>query len=186
MAALPIFLPGEILWTEEPGRLPSMGSQRIGHDWAQHSMDLNAINIQWLRLHTPSAGGHGLQPTRLLCPWDFPGKNTGVGYYFLPQGIFLTRGLNPSFLCFLHWQADSLPLPYLGSPWTVSNICFSTPEVRDRSDKVNITSSFHVASVSPLDTVDLPVLKGTVTRKEDYSTFRGNQGRKISLVPRGY
>ena len=22
---------------------------------------------------------HGLQPTRLLCPWDFPGKNTGVG-----------------------------------------------------------------------------------------------------------
>ena len=24
---------------------------------------------------------HGLQPTRLLCPWDFPGKSTGVGYY---------------------------------------------------------------------------------------------------------
>ena len=22
---------------------------------------------------------HGLQPTRLLCPWDFPGKSTGVG-----------------------------------------------------------------------------------------------------------
>ena len=22
---------------------------------------------------------HGLQPTRLLCPWDFPGKNTGGG-----------------------------------------------------------------------------------------------------------
>ena len=31
---------------------------------------------------------------------------------FLLQGIFLTRGLNPSFLCFLHWQADSLPLTY--------------------------------------------------------------------------
>ena len=24
---------------------------------------------------------HGLQPTRLLCPWDFPGKSTGVGYH---------------------------------------------------------------------------------------------------------
>ena len=24
---------------------------------------------------------------RLLCPWDFPGKNTGVGYHFLLQGI---------------------------------------------------------------------------------------------------
>ena len=28
---------------------------------------------------------HGLQPTRLLRPWDFPGKNTGVGCYFLLQ-----------------------------------------------------------------------------------------------------
>ena len=37
---------------------------------------------------------HGLQHTRLLCPWDFPGKNTGVGCHFLLQGIFLTQGLN--------------------------------------------------------------------------------------------
>ena len=28
---------------------------------------------------------HGLQPTRLLRPWDFPGKSTGVGRYFLLQ-----------------------------------------------------------------------------------------------------
>ena len=34
-----------------------------------------------------------------LCPWDFPGKNTGVGCHFLLQGIFLTRGSNP---CLLH------------------------------------------------------------------------------------
>ena len=27
---------------------------------------------------------------QVLCPWDFPGKNTGVGSYFLLQGIFLT------------------------------------------------------------------------------------------------
>ena len=26
---------------------------------------------------------HGLQPTRFLCPWDSPGKNTGVGCHFL-------------------------------------------------------------------------------------------------------
>ena len=26
-----------------------------------------------------SSGSHGLQPTRLLRPWDFPGKSTGVG-----------------------------------------------------------------------------------------------------------
>ena len=30
---------------------------------------------------------HGRQPTRLLCPWDSPGKNTGVGCHFLFQGM---------------------------------------------------------------------------------------------------
>ena len=29
-----------------------------------------------------------MQPTRLLCPWDFPGKNIGLGCHFLLQGIF--------------------------------------------------------------------------------------------------
>ena len=38
---------------------------------------------------------HGLQPTTLLCPWDFPGKSTGAGCHFPLQGIFSTQGLNP-------------------------------------------------------------------------------------------
>ena len=37
---------------------------------------------------------HGLQPTGFLCPWDSPGKNTGVDCHFLFQGIFPTQGLN--------------------------------------------------------------------------------------------
>ena len=57
---------------------------------------------------------HGLQPTRLLCPWDFPGKNTGVGCHFLLQRIFLTQGLNLCLLHLLYWQAGSLPLNHLG------------------------------------------------------------------------
>ena len=40
----------------------------------------------------------GLGPTRLLCPWDSPGKNTGMGNHSLLQGIFLTQGLNPGLL----------------------------------------------------------------------------------------
>ena len=64
------------------------------------------------------------QPCLTLCnpmdciahPWDFSDKNTGVGCYFFIQGIFLTQGLNPHLL---HWQVDSLPLSYLGSPNTV-------------------------------------------------------------------
>ena len=48
---------------------------------------------------------------------NFPGKNTAVGCHFLLQGIFLTQRSNPSLLCLLHWQADSLPLRRLGSPF---------------------------------------------------------------------
>ena len=48
----------------------------------------------------------------LLCPWDFPGKNTGVGCHFPFQGIFPTQGANPRLL---HWQVASLPLCHLGA-----------------------------------------------------------------------
>ena len=39
----------------------------------------NPLSCQTLQLH-------GLQLTRLLCPWDYPGKSTGVGCHFLLQG----------------------------------------------------------------------------------------------------
>ena len=53
-------------------------------------------------------------PPGYLCPWDSPGKNTGVGCHALLQGIFLTQGSNPNLLGLLHWQVDSLPL---APPW---------------------------------------------------------------------
>ena len=56
---------------------------------------------------------HGMQPARLLCPWDFPGNNTGVGCHFLLPGIFLTQRSN---LNFLYWQAGSLLLGHKGRP----------------------------------------------------------------------
>jgi len=43
-----------------------------------------------------------IEPTRLLCPWNFPGKNTGVSCHLLLQGIFLTQGSNSHLLCLLH------------------------------------------------------------------------------------
>ena len=52
-------------------------------------------------------------PGSSLCPWDFPGKNTGVGCHFLLQEIFPPQGLNPHLL---HWQVDSLPLSHEGIP----------------------------------------------------------------------
>ena len=40
----------------------------------------------------------GLQPAKLLCPWDSPGKKTGVNSHCLLQGIFPTQGSNPDLL----------------------------------------------------------------------------------------
>ena len=51
-------------------------------------------------------------PWTVACPWDFPGKNSGVGCHFLLQEIFPTQGLK---LRPLHWQADSLPGSRQGS-----------------------------------------------------------------------
>ena len=59
---------------------------------------------------------HGLQPARLLCPWNSPGRNTGVGCHSHLQGISLTQGLNPRLLhcrqilyCLSHQEAPFLP-----------------------------------------------------------------------------
>ena len=54
---------------------------------------------------------HGLLSARLLCPQNFPGKNTGVACHFLLQEIFLTQGLN---LSLLHLQVGSLSLSHQG------------------------------------------------------------------------
>ena len=59
---------------------------------------------------------------RLLCPWAFPGKNTGVGSHFFLQGIFPTQGLNPHLL---HWPRSF--------PYTVLQCLFE-----------NITPTLHL------------------------------------------
>ena len=56
-------------------------------------------------------------PPGLLCPWDSPSENTGVGCYALLQGIFPTQRLNPSLLLcrpvlYLLSQWESTPSPY--------------------------------------------------------------------------
>ena len=52
-----------------------------------------------------SVRSHRQQPTRLLCPWDSPGKNTGVGCHFLLQCV----------------KVKSLSrLRLLATPWTVA------------------------------------------------------------------
>ena len=50
---------------------------------------------------------------QLLCPWNSPGKNTGVGCHALLQRIFLTQGLNPGLL---HCRQILYHPSYQGSP----------------------------------------------------------------------
>ena len=57
----------------------------------------------------------GLQPTRIPCPWNSPGKHAGVGFHFLLQGIFPTQRWNPRLLRLLRWQVGSLPVCHHGS-----------------------------------------------------------------------
>ena len=61
----------------------------------------------------------GLQPARLLCPWNSPGKSTGVGSHSLLQGTFLTQRLNP---CLLHCRQSLCNLSHQGSFETITKI----------------------------------------------------------------
>ena len=64
----------------------------------------------------------GLQPTRLLCPWDSPGNNTGLNCHFLLQGIFLNQVSSPGLL---HCRQILYHLSHQGSLWTKFNLSAS-------------------------------------------------------------
>ena len=94
----PVFWPGEFHGLYSP--------------WGLKELDMT----EWLSFQSPSHvqlfATTWTVAARLLCSWDFPGKNTGVGCHFLLQGIFLTQGSN---LCLLfdwqvlyHWTLGSL------------------------------------------------------------------------------
>ena len=55
----------------------------------------------------------GLWPLRLLCPWNSPSQNTGMGSCSLPQGIFPTQGSNPGLP---HCRQILYCLSHRGSP----------------------------------------------------------------------
>ena len=126
--------------TEEPGGLPSIGSQRIGHSRATKHRHRVARSLPFVRnvisvkhnkpkcyttryecvsvcvicsVVSNSLQPQGLYPTRLLCPCKSPGKNTGVGSHSLLQGIFPTKRLNPGHL---HGRQILYCLSHHGNP----------------------------------------------------------------------
>ena len=69
----------------------------------------------------------GLKPTRLLCPWDSPGKNSGVGCHFLLQGIFSTQGSNAGLQ---HCRQTLKPLSHQEEPAKASQGILNKRKVR--------------------------------------------------------
>ena len=90
---------------------PSIQYRASNLDWQLVSQLLKPL-LSVASVVSNSLWPHGMRPTRLLYPWDFPGKNTGVGCHFLLQGILLTQGSNPHLLSTVSpvLNTDSLPL----------------------------------------------------------------------------
>ena len=72
----------ELVMDREAGVLQFMG-QRVGHNWAT---ELNwrclcsiCVSVFSLSVMPNFLWAHGLKPTKILCPWNFPGKITVVG-----------------------------------------------------------------------------------------------------------
>ena len=71
-----------------------MRDEQIKKMWHIYTMEYCVLVAQLCPMLQP----HGLQPTRHLCPQNFPGKNTGAGCHSLHQGIFPSQGSNPGLL----------------------------------------------------------------------------------------
>ena len=106
----PVFLPGEFPWTEEPGGLQSMGSQRVGCDWAQYSTCLLWVFIAaWA---FSSCGSRGCSLSRCAgssLRWLLLLRLAGSR---AQASVLAAHGLSCSTACgiFLNWGSNPCPL----------------------------------------------------------------------------
>ena len=103
---------------------PSLGFSRQEH-WSGLSFPSpmhESEKWKWSRsAMSDSSGPHGLQPTRLLHPWDFPGKSTGVGFHCL----LCYEGQSYSIIleCSSRWQIHSFRISvYFSDTWWLYKI----------------------------------------------------------------
>ena len=99
-----------------PAGSPSLGFSRQEH-WSRlpfPSPMHESETWKWSRsVVSDSQRPHELQPTRLLRPWDFPGKSTGVGYHCLLRWLCLLGKTN----CVLNNRCSS---PLMFSPCPIA------------------------------------------------------------------
>ena len=91
----------------------------------------------------------GLQPARLLSPQDSLGKNIGVGYHALLQGIFLTQGSNPGLLNLLHCHVYFFTPSASGNPNKIlSKRYIQISKFLDSTDKLNTVLSSEIIKIT--------------------------------------
>ena len=116
MAPYSSTLAWKIPWTEKPGRLQSMGLQRVGHDWATFLSFLSFHDLKWKWKF--------LSRVQLFAiPWTvayqaspsmgFSWQEYWSGCHFLLQRIFPTQGSNPGLP---HCRQTLLPSEQPGKP----------------------------------------------------------------------
>jgi len=123
-ASLSLVFPSQEYWSglpfPAPGDLPNPGIKPESPAWQADSLPLSHLGaLSWCcccwfaSVVSDSVWPHRWQPTRLRCPWDSPGKNTGVGFHFLLQWMKVKSESEVSQLCPI--LCDSLDCSLPGS-----------------------------------------------------------------------
>ena len=129
----------------------------------------NISHVTKYCVHTCSVMSNSL----LLCLWDFPCKNTGVGCYFLLQNIFLMQRLNPGLLCLLncrwilyHWAT--------GKP--TSSLGWQKKKKKRNKDGDSLTLSMFISTVHSKTNSMILTTSGRRTKMRELMKKRGFPG----------
>ena len=108
--------------------------------WLSTALTQEHVCYAWLLNVSNSLWPQGPYPARLLIHGDSLGKNTGLGWHVLLQGIFPTQGLNPGLL---HCRRILYHLSHKGSPRILEWVAY--PFSRGSSQPRNQTGVFYIA-----------------------------------------
>ena len=94
----------------------SCTKEKMGLKWTLYQSKAICMHTKLLQSYSILCDAVNCSLLCFLCPWNSPGKNTGVSCHELLYRIFLTQGSTLDLLSLLHWQGGSLPLVPSGKP----------------------------------------------------------------------
>ena len=101
----------DFLWTRSNFRIKFLERTSVSETKLVTEYSNSLEFLMFMPVVSSSLGPHGLQPARLLCPWNSPGKNTGVGYHFLLQGMKVKSDSEVTQSCPTHSNPMDCSLP---------------------------------------------------------------------------